>query len=414
VTAVAAGPGTVASTAVTGRQVRLGWTWPERLVAAAAVVGTLMSTSHLYAFAVASGVYSPVEAVGLPLLVEVLMLALSRIALARADRGERGGLAAFGFFALVAVAVAVNYARGNPDIIITDLGEAAQAVPAVLPPLSATLAYKVLQGERRARARQLLTVPPATERPSPSPSSTVATGRVEDEAAGAHRSGAGAPAASDGEAGHNSRVPMRSPAREDRDLTRPAGQTSLAAGGEAAGSPSDGQDGLLVLAAPRREDGHRHGVAGHRPPVGHIDAPTPASAGSGGHAEGAAGHGNGHGGRIGESAGRDSGHPRGEYGPAAAGGRPAVGVDRDPDRMTGVSAQSGQDPWDRIAAAVAANPGAPLTKSWVAETTGIPRTTVRRLIAEHELEWDRWIAARSGSADGSPEPAGSGGGSRRL
>ncbi len=377
-------------------QVRLGWTWPERLVASAAVVGTLMSTSHLYAFAVDSGVYSPIEAAGLPLLVEVLMLALSRIALARTDRNERGGLAAFGFFALVAVAVAVNYARGNPDIVISDLGQAAEAVPAVLPPLSATLAYKVLQGERRARARHLAIAAAEQTLPVTSPEEVGPAGDAGDlpveggraaladgrpPAAGEGRRPVAVASAlalgqANGDGGHLPRGLRPEPSGHSDGNGRQMGDVRPEAPGHRDG------DGPRPSAALSAVEGQRFGDGGHPEVTGAMpaDARRPAPLGQPG--------------RDGRQA---QARPPSGAGVPAGGGVPAsdgVPGGEAVGEPGGLPDDRGEESWARVAAVVAANPGVRLTKSWVAEATGIPRTTVRRLVAEHQPDWDRWAAQR--------------------
>jgi len=300
------------------------------------------------------------------------MLALSRIALARTDRGDRGGLAAFGFYALVGVAVAVNYARGNPAILVTDLGQAAEAVPAVLPPLSATLAYKVLQGERRSRARQLATTatPAAASRPAdaaPEPG-----GHIDGDAGHPVGEGAALPIGRLGQ--DTTPPPVGPPSRVAASTARAATPPPVAPPSGAATATARAADGAAELGGLLDPEGGR--------PAGE-NAPRPA-----GHLHRQGGH------PVGEPAPRSRGQVAGRGGlpSGGAGAQPEGGPGgRNGDAGVGLLADPSAGLWARVAAAVAAEPGVRPTKQRVADATGIPRPTVRRLVAEHQREWDAWV-----------------------
>ncbi|MPZ21861.1 MAG: DUF2637 domain-containing protein, partial [Luteitalea sp.] len=123
----------------------------ERVLVGIAVLAFVVSSVALFEYASSIPGYSGVSALALPFLLEGLTLALGSIAVARHDRGDRAGLAGAGFGGGVTLATVINYAHAIPNIVPADLAHAAQALPWILPPLSMTVAYKVVVQERRVR-----------------------------------------------------------------------------------------------------------------------------------------------------------------------------------------------------------------------------------------------------------------------
>jgi Protein of unknown function (DUF2637) len=176
------GPGTVhAHGTLPARQ---AWPWWERVLLAAAVVGLLLSSGALYAYAKATPGFNGWTALGLPLIVEMLMLALGRTALARVEDGIRPGLAGLGFWAGILVAVMLNYLHAVPAVVPATWFEAGAIVPALLPPLAGTLAYKVVMQERKRRTTGGTARGTVTSTPGPAPApqtSTEPTTRTTDQ-----------------------------------------------------------------------------------------------------------------------------------------------------------------------------------------------------------------------------------------